>query len=320
LARRRRFSAFHTIDWELCMKPFSTLMTAVALAAGTLMAAAPAHAVGRLVDVQVMDRDSGQRLPVYSHEGQWWVAGRPGARYAIAVRNATGARVESVMSVDGVNIISGDTADWAQTGYVLPRWQSAQITGWRKSDDEVAQFHFTALPKSYAARTGRPDNVGVIGVAVYREKTAPPPPRYRAPASRIDEPLYDEAPAYESDYGGAPASPQANVKAQSSAAPSAASMSEAQTSAATERARRAEPAAPRLGTGHGARESSHVEHTRFIRSTGSPQEVITIRYDSRENLLAMGIIPSPPSRWAQTPQAFPQSPAPGYTPDPPAWR
>ena len=46
----------------------------------------------------------------------------------------------------------------------------------------------------------------------------------------------------------------------------------------------------------------------------------TAQQRSSRLLLAMGIIPSPPSRWAQTPQAFPQSPAPGYTPDPPAWR
>ena len=45
-----------------------------------------------------------------------------------------------------------------------------EIDGWRKSMDEVAAFYFTALPDSYAARTGRPDNVGVIGVALFREE------------------------------------------------------------------------------------------------------------------------------------------------------
>ena len=150
------------------------MMSALALAAATL--AAPAHAVGRLVDVDVIDRDTGAQLPVYQHRGEWWIAGRPGARYAIQVRNAAPGRVLGVMAVDGVNVISGDTASWEQTGYVLSRGQSAQITGWRKSDAEVAAFHFTALPNSYAARTGRPDDVGVIGVAVFRERYVPPPP------------------------------------------------------------------------------------------------------------------------------------------------
>jgi len=44
---------------------------------------------------------------------------------------------------------------------------------WRKSADEVAAFTFTASPNSYAARTGRPANVGVIGVAVFRERQQP---------------------------------------------------------------------------------------------------------------------------------------------------
>ena len=150
------------------MKPLPPLLSALALAAG-LLTALPAHAVGGLVDVNVIDRDSGATLPVYRHQGEWWIAGRPGARYAIEVRNAAPGRVLGVMAVDGVNVISGDTASWEQTGYVLARRQTAQITGWRKSDAEVAAFHFTALPQSYAARTGRPDHVGVIGVAVFRE-------------------------------------------------------------------------------------------------------------------------------------------------------
>ena len=159
-------------------------LAAAALAAATALLTLPAHAVGRLVDVNVIDRDSGAQLPVYRHNGEWWLAGRPGARYAVQVRNATGERVMGVMSVDGVNVISGDTASWDQSGYVLSRYQNAQITGWRKSSAEVAAFHFTALPNSYAARTGRPDNVGVIGVAVFRERYAPPPRPLPRPAPR----------------------------------------------------------------------------------------------------------------------------------------
>ena len=37
----------------------------------------------------------------------------------------------------------------------------------------IAAFYFTELENSYAARTGRPDNVGVIGVAVFRKKPEP---------------------------------------------------------------------------------------------------------------------------------------------------
>ena len=109
------------------MKTVCALLGTIALATGTLLAA-PAHAVGRLVDVNLIDRDSGARLPVYRHDGQWWVAGRPGARYAVELRNTTGAHVLGVMSVDGVNVISGETAGWDQSGYVLSSGQRAPIT------------------------------------------------------------------------------------------------------------------------------------------------------------------------------------------------
>ena len=58
-----------------------------------------------------------------------------------------------------------------QDGYVLDPWGFTSIAGWRKSLDRVAAFYFTSLPDSYAARTGRPDNVGVIGLALFRERS-----------------------------------------------------------------------------------------------------------------------------------------------------
>lgn len=277
------------------MKSASLLLSSLTLAA--TLAAPPAHAVGRLVDVQVIDRDSGQQLPVYRHDGEWWVAGRPGARYAIQLRNASGERVMGVMAVDGVNVITGDTADWNQSGYVLPGWQHAQITGWRKSDAEVAAFHFTALPHSYAARTGRPGDVGVIGVAVFREQARPRPAPPVAPA-RVPAPDSGEN-AASADATGAPAP--------SSARPPA----EAETAA------RAHAPEARLGTGHGEREASPIRSTRFERRASSPDEIISIRYDRRENLVAAGILPVDAAS-PRRPRAFPASA--GYVPDPPAWR
>ena len=81
---------------------------------------------------------------------------------------------------------------------------------------------------------------------------------------------------------------------------------------------RSQPA-PSLGTGHGRRETSYVGHTTFERLRSSPDEVVRIRYDSRENLVAAGVIPaSPAPRWPRPagPTPFPESDA-GYVPDPP---
>ena len=87
--------------------------------------------------------------------------------------------------------------------------------------------------------------------------------------------------------------------------------------AAESAARQRAPASPQLGTGHGAREASYTSHTTFERRSAQPDEVITLRYDSRENLMALGIIP-PDAR--RRPDAFPDAPSARYVPDPPAWR
>ena len=142
------------------------LLLAAALLASS--ACAPLSAQP-LVRMTVVDRDSGQWLPAYRHRGERWIAGTPGHRYGVRLANTTGERVLVVLSVDGVNAVSGETASPSQAGYVLDPWESAEIDGWRKSLDDVAQFVFTDLPDSYAARTGRPDDVGVIGIAVFRE-------------------------------------------------------------------------------------------------------------------------------------------------------
>ena len=134
-----------------------------------LVLASPARA-GNLLDLSVVDRDSGETLSTYVQNGKLYVPGTPGHRYAVRLSNRTGARVLAVLSVDGVNAVSGETANANQSGYVLDAWESTEINGWRKNLNEVAQFNFTSLPDSYAAQTGRPANVGVIGVAVFTER------------------------------------------------------------------------------------------------------------------------------------------------------
>src|SRR6202795_1131852 len=129
-----------------------------------------AQVMGSMAEIAIIDRDSGAVLSPHFYRGEYWVAGSPGARYAIEIRNRLGERLLAVASVDGVNVVSGATAAWDQTGYVFGPGERYQITGWRKTDAEVAQFTFTDSPNSYAERTGRPANVGVIGVALFRER------------------------------------------------------------------------------------------------------------------------------------------------------
>lgn len=143
------------------------------VAATTLLAGTHAYAHGRLADVSVYDRSEGRWLQVYRHEGRAYVVGKPGHEYQIRVANRLGEDLLAVMSVDGVNVITGQTAHPSQSGYVIAPRASLEVQGWRKSLSQTAAFYFTALPDSYAARTGRPDDVGVIGVALYRKKQEP---------------------------------------------------------------------------------------------------------------------------------------------------
>jgi len=150
------------------MKPLAFL-AALALFA----AAGCAHALGGMADLEVRDGASGRILPVYWHEGRAYVAGQPGSEYRLVLRNRRGGDLLAVVSVDGVNVLTGETASAGQGGYVLSGPRGMEIAGWRKSLDQVAAFYFTPLGDSYAARTGRPANVGVIGVALF-ERARPP--------------------------------------------------------------------------------------------------------------------------------------------------
>jgi hypothetical protein len=297
---------------------------------------AQALAVGQLADVTVTDRSTGATLPVHFYRGEYWVAGVPGAKYAIDIRNASGRRMLAVTSVDGVNVVSGETANTQQSGYVFTPGQRYGITGWRKSNNDVAAFEFTASPNSYAERTGRPRDVGVIGVALFREREVQ---RVQPVRPYEDYPQYphgsrsksSESQRFESAAGSAAESPAPLAKP--SAAPQAARSGQSDKDAsaradasgtlhdaqAAGTAQRASPQpAPKLGTGHGERERSYVTNTEFERESSSPAEVIRIRYDSYANLLALGVV-QPPRPAYPRPNPFPDG-AIGYVPDPPQWR
>lgn len=243
-------------------------------------------AASSLIDVEVVARGDGRVLPAWRHQGSLWVAGNPGEAYAVRLANRSAGRLLAVLSVDGVNAVSGETAAAGQSGYVLSAGGSAEVRGWRKSLDEVAQFTFTRLSDSYAARTGRPDNVGVIGVAVFREA---PLLRHRFP----------DAPPIGRSKNGAAASQAAEAAAAGSARDEAA---------------RAPVESERLGTGHGAREHDPTQYAEFRRASPLPAETIVIYYDSYQNLLSRGIVPREPRYTAPRPDPFPGR----FVPDPPS--
>jgi len=251
----------------------AALLTAVA---STPAAAAP------WVQMDVVDRDSGQWLPTHPWRGDSWVAGTPGHRYSVRLTNSSGERVLVVLSVDGVNAVTGETAHPSQAGYVLAPWETAEIAGWRKSFDDIAQFVFTERHGSYASRTGRPRNVGVIGIAVFRQASqvhVPPPPA----------PPVAKGPGFDRE--------EARANTPSSASEAAGSV-----------------AAQGIGTGHGPREWAPVGQTHFVRASGRPSQISELRYDEPWRMARLGIIAQPYRSAAgeTSPRAFPA----GFVPDP----
>jgi hypothetical protein len=266
---------------------FRTIQPAAAsaLAAGALIAMAllpsARSLASPLAHVDLYDRADRQALETYRHGGKRYVIGTPGHEYAVRVRNCTGGRLLAVVSVDGVNAVTGETASPDQSGYVIEPGGYVNIQGWRKDLERTAAFYFSDPGDSYASRTGRPDDLGVIGVALFRERERPAPYAYENRA------------------------PEAASSAGAAAKQGAAERSDQST------ARAAAMEAP-LGTGHGRREHSPVEQVQFERASASPDQRIVIRYDRRENLVAMGVLP--PAARRHEPDPFPASL--GFVPDP----
>jgi hypothetical protein len=244
--------------------------------------ASPPPAPPYRVELEAMD---GAPLPTFRQGGQRFVLGEPGARYNVRVTNPTAERIEVVVTVDGRDAVSGQVGDYVtQRGYLIEPWGSLVIDGFRRSLDEVAAFRFTERGGSYSALRGTPENVGVIGVAVFPEKARPPQPLRRRARPYAHE-----------ESSGANAEPRAWPQgdgAQKSApagAPRAAESRHAYRDDEPRRQRGSASGPSNIGTQYGeSQQSSVVEVTFERRSKTHPTAVLTLRYDDYEGLQARG--------------------------------
>jgi hypothetical protein len=191
----------------------------------------------------------------------------------------------------------------------------------------TAAFFFTEHDNSYAARTGRPNDVGVIGVAVFRERRMQPPIQPMRPIRPYGEQRYEPSPYGSAGSPGAAdtrdavgslsaAAPQQGGRADAAnnAPPPASAPAEAYGDMAPRRAEKS------LGTGHGRIEQSETRYTDFQRASTTPEQVLTLYYDTYSNLLAMGVPVwrDGGNRYSYKPQPrpFPRDPTLGFAPDP----
>lgn len=289
------------------------------------------------VEVRVED-SRGKSLPGTKHEGQLYVAGKKGTQYQVRVRNKTNKNVLVVVTVDGRNVITGKPGDHHDSGHVIGPKSTWTFKGWRTSDEEVAAFEFGKKSDSYSSEMGTPENVGVIGVAVFEElepdpviKTVketvfvpfpytpyiPPPPRnpwpYQGPVWTI---ICNNAQLSSGGGGSFSSNDSSGVSVLNAVNPvtASATLSVEPDSSPAFGTTRAPQLNQQLGTGWGDAVVSKVYKTEFKRATDDPCEVYVIRYDSMASLKKAGIMVRPSEKKQEAPQAFPQNS--GYCPPP----
>src|SRR6516225_7304697 len=159
----------------------------------------------RPYSLEILD-ESGNSLPTFEQPGKAYVLGTLGQRYLVRVVNRTGQRIEVVASVDGRDVIDGQPSHWDKRGYVVDPYGRVTIDGYRLSQESVAAFRFSSVPRSYSAQMGSTRDVGVIGVAVFVERPQiipMPHPLRPAPSPELREPNADSS-AREGVEGGVP--------------------------------------------------------------------------------------------------------------------
>jgi hypothetical protein len=272
-------------------------------------------------DVQILRAD-GESLPTYALRDRFYVQGNAGERYVLRITNPTPRRIEAVVSVDGLDVIDGESGDLRKRGYVVPAYGETRIEGFRTSQADVATFRFSSVSGSYAGQKGKPRNVGVIAVALFEEQPvpdeqqiivgqAPRPHRPRPYDHRDDLDASRSAPA--GNGAAVPASPpprhaRADKPAAADEAPRKASGRAEAAPAAPSRAPSGGYAPPSdvegddlampepqrrerlgLGTEFGEQRTSAASYTRFVRAGGRPVAIAELRYNDAAGLMALGI-------------------------------
>ncbi len=211
----------------------------------------------------------GRAVAEYRALGTRYVEAIKGKGYAIRIHNPFDVRVAVALSVDGLNTIDArHTTAFAGRKWVIGPHETVTISGWQTSMDQARRFFFTSEERSYARRLGQPDNIGVISAVFFRE---------RAPRV-VPLTLAQAGPAGRTDA------------AKDAPAPAAAERGAAGSAAKTESA-----AASRdeyAATGIGER-TAHAVTLVHLELEELPAASIDIRYEYREQLVRLGVLPEP---------------------------
>ena len=114
---------------------------------------------------------NGSPVKEYFKDGNFYVEGKVGSEYSIKIKNNCYRGILAIATVDGLSVIDGSPASYNSRGYIINGFSSISIDGWRKGDNDVAKFYFSESSDSYVERSNKNgQNKGVIGVAIFYEK------------------------------------------------------------------------------------------------------------------------------------------------------
>lgn len=124
------------------------------------------------MNTQVEILVNGKPIKQYQHNGKTFIEARIGTEYTIKVKNSSCFRKLAVITVDGLNVITGNpyTSNSDNQGYIVSPYDAIEIRGFRKDMNSVGAFKFCQSGHSYCNEKGLKGNNGVIGVRIYDER------------------------------------------------------------------------------------------------------------------------------------------------------
>jgi hypothetical protein len=229
------------------------------------------------ISVELVLEENGRMIPAvyYRKAGssQNYVIAKDGQRYGFKVKNNTNSRVEFVTSVDGLDTLDGKDASREKRGLVVSAYDSYTFEGFRLNNENVATFRFGGVESSYAGAMGKPRNVGVIGVCAYKEKAkiSFDGPKKYSYALNMDPDIREQYTSGELSYGSKAIQSNADFLSDG-------------------RGLEIKGKVNQLGTMFGEQRSNEVGSTSFTRASEKPFFETAIRYDTRENLIQLGVL------------------------------
>ncbi len=248
-------------------------------AIAALLLPGPARALER-VPYELELLVDGVPLETLPARDRTYVEALRGREYSIRLTNRTPERIAVALAVDGLNTIDAKrTPARAAAKWILGPYASVTLDGWQTGPDTARRFFFTTEEESYGAWLGRTENLGLISAAVFRERRPVPIP--------IQRPV---PPARKSGSHAAPAGPERESVGDRTAPRAGAAEPGASAPYPLESLAADELAATGIG-----REVGHSVRTVPFEAESSPAAVLELRYEYRDALVRLGVLPRPGS-------------------------